>query len=105
MNCLDANEKMNDFLDDRLSFKELKAFTDHISTCKSCRDDTEVLMLIRASVEDPDEDLDSYDLSNLLDRKLKNQKRWFRTIRVISALMIFATLVLALVMVYLLLNQ
>ena len=105
MYCSEARRKISGFINDELSLKDTVAFQDHVRHCASCRDETEVQLLIHASVdEQADGDLKTYDLRNLLEKKTESQIRYLRRMRLLIFFFLFLAAVLIGIFIFLLLS-
>ena len=105
MNCREAEKQIEDFMEDNLSVREVRAFIDHIRKCDSCRDEAEVRMFASV-IADPDagEDLRTYDLNDILDRKIRSVRQWILKVQVITAAAWVLNLALIGLLVYLVIS-
>ena len=50
MNCVDALSKIDDYIENRLSGRELEEFLEHVETCKECYDELEIHYIIKVGM-------------------------------------------------------
>lgn len=104
MNCVEATTKMKDYLEDELSVRETLKLISHLKSCPDCRDEAEVQLLVSSVTEMRGESRESYDLSNLLQKKIRSQERWIFRMRLLTLFSILITVVLFVILAVLLIN-
>ena len=105
MNCNEASAKFDAFFEDRLSARETEAFIKHINSCPECKDELEVLYMVRyttggifgASIDDTE----NYDLRNLLSAKILERERYVKRHKRLQLLILLSILaVIALLLLW-----
>lgn len=70
MNCMESQEKIIDFINDKLDIGKLVSFLDHIKNCDICREELEVYYTLFTAMQQLDED---NELSNNYSKELKKK--------------------------------
>lgn len=101
MNCEEAHQRFEDFLNDRLSVNETDEFIRHIDGCKDCFDELEVYYMVRtATGELSEDDLESYDLTHILSDKLENRRKYVRRWQILRFVFALSAALLLIAAVY-----
>lgn len=88
MNCEEVHQHFEAFIDDEMSVNDTDEFIRHIEQCRDCYDDLEVYyMVLAATGELSESDLDNYDLTHLLPDKLAAARKFVRRRQMIRFLM------------------
>ncbi|MBR5739115.1 MAG: hypothetical protein IKY02_03920, partial [Lachnospiraceae bacterium] len=95
MDCLKATSMIRRFISDDLKRREYKEFVRHIQSCKECYDETEVLLLVeKADTAFFADQVQSYDFSDLLKKKIESfEKETFRR-RILSGVILTGVLLI-----------
>ncbi|MBQ0058999.1 MAG: zf-HC2 domain-containing protein [Lachnospiraceae bacterium] len=104
MTCLDVQNRINDYLEDKMEDDELTIFLDHIEHCRTCRGELELYFTLDHTVKALDQDtyLDNLNLREMLDKQVADQRAFIReresnrlliaTIIILTELMLFLVL-------------
>jgi len=74
MSCKDFENRIPDFLDDKLNKKQAKEFFEHMENCSACKEELRIQYLIKEGTLRL-EDGDSFDLNKELDLKIEKTKK------------------------------
>lgn len=105
LTCRQAENMMQDYLDDKLDDKEFAAFLAHIRSCTHCYDELETNFMVHRTIQvlNQEEDLpDSYNMRPLLEKDLEQRRTDMireRRITVIRRTIIVVTLVLLVLLI------
>ena len=80
MRCLEFQQQINDFLDDRLTIAQTGVLVEHADTCQECMEELELRYMIRVGILEQDrDDRDmNYDYSQRLKRILERCRKQIR---------------------------
>ena len=80
MKCLEFQQQINDFLDDRLTIAQTGAFVEHADICQECMEELELRYMIRVGIlEQGRDDRDmNYDYSQRLKCILERCRKQIR---------------------------
>lgn len=74
MKCEEALQKIDDYINNNLSYKDLEDFLTHIQTCPDCYDELEIYYTISAGMKYLEEEqLESYNIPQMLKTDLKKR--------------------------------
>ncbi|MCR5626938.1 MAG: zf-HC2 domain-containing protein [Lachnospiraceae bacterium] len=71
--CKEIESLMQPYLEDRLSYKELKKFVDHINTCSECKDELEIRFLLEGGLSIL-ENGDTVDLVRIMNERIEKSE-------------------------------
>lgn len=98
MECYEAEELINGYINRTLKAKELEGFLDHVRRCPSCYDELETYFIVNEALNQLSEDQETaLDFQMLLDQDLKKESWHLIWIRMQHVLAVFAMLLLAIV--------
>ena len=101
MNCEEVHQHFDAFIDDEMSVNDTDEFIRHIEQCRDCYDDLEVYyMVLVATGELSESDLESYDLTHLLPDKLSSARTFVRRRQLIRFLTAAVIVILFIAAVY-----
>ena len=101
MNCEEVHQHFDAFIDDEMSVNDTDEFIRHIEQCRDCYDDLEVYyMVLAATGELSESDLESYDLTHLLPDKLSAARKFVRRRQLIRFLTAAVIVILFIAAVY-----
>ena len=77
MKCLEFQQQINDFLDDRLTIAQTGVFVEHADACQECMEELELRYMIRVGILEQDRyDRDmNYDYGQRLKRILERCRK------------------------------
>lgn len=81
MKCLEFQQQIADFLDNRLTIDQVRSFVEHADECPECREELELRYMIQVGIleQNRDDSGHGYDygpqLSQILDRTKKALRR------------------------------
>ena len=80
MKCLEFQQQINDFLDNRLTISQTGDFVEHADSCPECMEELELRYMIRVGILEQDrDDRDmNYDYSQRLKRILERTRKDLR---------------------------
>ncbi|MBQ8813956.1 MAG: hypothetical protein IJZ85_05650 [Lachnospiraceae bacterium] len=80
MRCLEFQQQINDFLDDRLTIGQAGDFMEHADSCHECMEELELRYMIRVGIleQNRDDREMSYDYSQQLNRILERTRKDLR---------------------------
>ncbi|MBQ9765916.1 MAG: zf-HC2 domain-containing protein [Lachnospiraceae bacterium] len=71
MNCREFNNLIPAFFEDELEVDDARAFIKHVSECKECAEELEIMHLLLVGLKqlDNDEEEDNYDFQTILKNR------------------------------------
>ena len=80
MKCEDSLTKIEAYIHDKMSYRELEDFLEHIEECSSCRDELETYFIVHEAMRQlKEEGSDSVlDFKELLELDIKKSRRYIR---------------------------
>ncbi|MBQ4563071.1 MAG: zf-HC2 domain-containing protein [Lachnospiraceae bacterium] len=80
MKCLEFQQQISDFLDNRLTVDEVRLFVEHADSCPECMEELELRYMIQVGIleQNRDESGYGYDFSIQLNDLLDRTKRSLR---------------------------
>ena len=101
MNCEEVHQHFEAFIDDELSVNDTDEFIRHVQQCSDCYDDLEVYyMVLAATGELSESEMESYDLRNLLPDRISESRKYVRRHHLLRFLMAAAITVFLIAVVY-----
>lgn len=79
MKCEEALLKIDAYINDNLSNKELEEFLEHVKTCPECYDELETYYTIYVGTKYLEEEKqEPYNIPNMLKENLRDKERFIR---------------------------
>ena len=96
MKCADALSKIDDYIANRLSRRELEDFLEHVKTCRECYDELEIHYIISVGMKYlEEENPKSYDIPYMLREDLCEKEKMLKKQKEIRIALIVLLLILA----------
>lgn len=94
MKCEEALTKIDAYINDNLSHKELEEFLEHIKSCPECYDELETYYTISVGMKYLEEEkLESYNIPKMLKEDLREKEHFLRRRRILTGTMIVFCLI------------
>lgn len=77
MNCKEFEKRIPDFIENKLEYKELKSFVQHVEECEDCREELTIQFLVAEGMVRLEEG-GAFDLQKELDRRMEMTRRGIR---------------------------
>lgn len=105
MNCEEALGKINRYMNDTLSLRELEAFMEHMEECPECMEELEIQYTISAGIRYLEEGSnDSFDVPQLFRQDWMEHMKWIRHKRLQGDILFYLCVFLSIsILVFLLL--
>lgn len=95
MKCEEALEKIDAYINNTLSYKELEEFLEHVRGCPECYDELETFYTINVGIKYlEDEKMGSYNIPLMLKENLREKKRYVRRRHLLIRTMVIFCLLL-----------
>jgi hypothetical protein len=84
MKCLEFQQQISDFLDNRLSTTQVEQFIEHADSCPECMEELELRYMIQVGIlgQDSDDVGQSYDYRQRLNHMMERTRNAVRSRRV-----------------------
>lgn len=98
ISCHEAHGMIRDYLDRKLSERDLAAFLNHIRDCSSCYNDLETEFMVDQTVKYLNEkEIESFNLGPLLHEDIRKRTEWLlrkRKMRKLRLIILLVTIIL-----------
>lgn len=102
MKCEDSLTKIEAYIHDKMSYRELEDFLEHIKECPDCYDELETYYTITVGMKYLEEErLEAYNIPHMLKEDLRKKERYVRWIHAITGTLFAIGLVLVILFVIL----
>ncbi len=80
MKCLEFQQQISDFLDNKLTINQIRQFMEHADSCPECMEELELRYMIQVGIleQNRDDDGRGYDFSLQLNRILERTRKALR---------------------------
>lgn len=96
MKCEEVLTKIDAYINDTMSYKEMEEFLDHIKGCPECYDELETYYTISIGMKYLEEEkLEPYNIPKMLREDLARKEKFLRHRRVFLGVMLVLGLILA----------
>lgn len=96
MKCADALSKIDDYIANRLSSRELEEFLEHVKSCRECYDELEIHYIISVGTKYlEEEDPKSYNIPCMLKEDLLEKEKMLKKRRELKIMFGVLMLILA----------
>lgn len=104
MKCEDSLTKIEAYIHDKMSYRELEDFLEHIKKCPDCYDELETYYTITVGMKYLEEErLEAYNIPHMLKEDLRKKERYVRWVHAITGTLFAIGLVLVILFVILIL--